>query len=799
MEREQNTDPDKFNKGYGDQDYLHAKVQKNRDWTKDEEKDFYTRRAEYLQRLEIFKKKMGLQPLEGREGIKELGNTYTFQTGDTLYPALREKFLGMNEHTAFFVMARMLERGINVDLISAGDTLTIEKEDISSFGKLTFVHEGTQTIIESILDPKGSLPQMPDKSKVYASGESAPAGAQKSPKAETRKAPAPKKTSPPPAEPAKSTPDERKSAPTAPTEPEERTDRSSAAVDAAFEVAMDELGIGKELRTKFKADTDEATGYNYIRKPDDEITIWELDPTKSTFELLLLIRASDDPRFAKVPVIDRGEAPVFLTFNKQEKPGNVDKYIDNKQQKMAQVMYDLCATADALEKTPALQQWLSKTTNDDAYAFVWAYAFIDTRTSEKKEYSIELLKGKKITIHDKDKGTLIVTIDLTKTDQATPGFVTAKIDELKEKAAAAEERKRQAAERKQRAAEALRKAQEDREEKRRQAQAEKTRKAEEKEIAALKAEEKRDAEVKEKREAAEKITRDRAEAEQLRQAEKTRVQESFQARKKELIDAVPRDIRFEVDPAKLTIKWHGEELAKVSIDPKDPTQDYRVEGKIRGPFKDPHAFFSQLAETIVYPKLKKEIFQAIGKIPTIAAGDVETHEGVGDTIEIKIKAKGDVIATLTSYKLNDVPQLVFKKPTLDGSDAWTDPPAQLNYKTSEGLEKLLKSLFPSSKEKLDKRKKELESLAADKESKNYSYNEKQNGDFVDFIISAGTASVGTVKVWKKNPSFMIVTDTMGRDAGTVATIGDLKSILDELPRAEIDGSAVDLFNKNDAK
>ncbi|MBI5413246.1 hypothetical protein HZA42_02760 [Candidatus Peregrinibacteria bacterium] len=145
-----NTDSDKFHKGYGDKDYAHAKAAPKKSWTYLEEKGKTLREQEYMDRLAKFKNAKGL--FDKVDKLKNVGKTYEFQKGDTLFPALKnaEIGFGMNDHTALYVMTRMLaEKDINVDLVGEGDSVTITKS-----GDLVFQKKGGEKItISNILKP----------------------------------------------------------------------------------------------------------------------------------------------------------------------------------------------------------------------------------------------------------------------------------------------------------------------------------------------------------------------------------------------------------------------------------------------------------------------------------------------------------------------------------------------------------------------------------------------------------------------------------------------------------------------
>lgn len=780
-ERKPNTDPEKFRKGYDKKDYAHAKAQPNRDWTKEEEKDINTRQAEYLLRLEKIKTKTKLG-LETVDKLKNVGTSYTFIKGDTLYPVLKN-FYKMNEHTAFFVMTRMLQEGINVDLISPGDSLTINTELISNFGRLTFVHKDKETGIESILNPAGKLPA-PDMSKVYSAGEAAPAGA--------AKAPAKIKT---PAGGAKKA--DKKEEATVEKKTEASTEEKSD-----FDKAMDKFGIGKALREKFEAvteaDTESSTGYVYLRTVDDKIIISELDAKKPDFALLLTgIEASLDKRFKDDPVENFVGADTILNFNKQTKPNKVDKTIDTTRQKTSSEMYELGATASALQKSPLLPSLDIGSSTDN-------YSFIDKRGSDETAYHIELLKGKKISIHEKEKGTLIANIDLTNPDQANVDFVLAKID--------APEKKRQEVEKKLQEAQA----------KAARIVAERTAKQEEKErlarekadrIAAARAEKEaararvanekaeaaqaREAAATEKRAAAaEAKEAARKTAEELRQAENTRIQETFQARVKELAEAAKKsNVHFAVDETNLTISWNGDKLAKVIIDAKDPSKDFSVEGAIKGTFTTPREIFVKLLEDVVFDKSTKEIRQALRKVPAIQAGRIENGDSYR-ALEIK-RPNGIVIAKVTLYfQMDDEPDITFTLPTLDGSEKWEDTARPLVYANVPELESKLKNFFPTPKDRLKTRKAEVAHIKNDEKFKDYTFVDTLNGDFVDFAVTEttteGEASVGIIKIWKNNPTFMIVTDNARNAQGTFFSVDSVKAKLLELPKSRVIGGTVTL-------
>lgn len=151
-----NTDSDKFSKGYGEKAYEHAKPSFTREavekWTLETETVNKKRREEYEARLEKFTKKHGLEDIAAlKQKDAQLDTTLKFESGDTLYPILKEK-LKMNERTAFFVMVQMLKQGINVDLWEAGDEIKL-----STDGSLEIKKSGKEIKIANIFEvPKNT-------------------------------------------------------------------------------------------------------------------------------------------------------------------------------------------------------------------------------------------------------------------------------------------------------------------------------------------------------------------------------------------------------------------------------------------------------------------------------------------------------------------------------------------------------------------------------------------------------------------------------------------------------------------
>lgn len=138
--------------GHGEKAYRHAKeFSEEENWTLRGTEVDLLRLEEYTKRRDIFARK------EGRNTLADMQNTgtaYEFENSagkKTLYPALTE-FYGMNKHTAFFVMVRMLEQGINIDLWRPGDSINLTAD-----GDLEVVQNGAETTIEDVLLTPGEV------------------------------------------------------------------------------------------------------------------------------------------------------------------------------------------------------------------------------------------------------------------------------------------------------------------------------------------------------------------------------------------------------------------------------------------------------------------------------------------------------------------------------------------------------------------------------------------------------------------------------------------------------------------
>lgn len=107
------------------------------------------REEEYQKRFEIFRRRHTLQELRD---LKNLGKTFEFKDSengpDTLYPFLHDG-LGMNNHTAFLVMMKMMKTAsINIDAWEKGDHILLNAD-----GALEFKHQGMDYVIEDPLTP----------------------------------------------------------------------------------------------------------------------------------------------------------------------------------------------------------------------------------------------------------------------------------------------------------------------------------------------------------------------------------------------------------------------------------------------------------------------------------------------------------------------------------------------------------------------------------------------------------------------------------------------------------------------
>lgn len=157
-----NTDPEKFKKGHGDKVYAHAKPRKpgeRENWLREDEVTNKLRQKEYEQRYEYFKKRQGLQKFSE---FKNTDKKYEFNKGDTLYPVLKD-FYGMNEHTAFLVLTKMLAAGVNVDLWRPKDKIIFDREGNLRINR-SDKPEPIRIVLFDVLNPSVRAPEPSPKS-----------------------------------------------------------------------------------------------------------------------------------------------------------------------------------------------------------------------------------------------------------------------------------------------------------------------------------------------------------------------------------------------------------------------------------------------------------------------------------------------------------------------------------------------------------------------------------------------------------------------------------------------------------
>ena len=177
-----NTPEDAFKKGYGKDAYKHAKpgpFGPKEDWTREGKQVNAVRKQEYEKGLEKFTK-IGLQKTGA---LKNVGSSYKFEKGDTLYPVLKN-FYKMNNHTAFFVMVKMLKEGINVDLWNPEDEITLLND-----GTLKTTRKGKSIEIKNILTPEAAEKKAAPPAAVPAEVKPSPAEEKAPPTAPPQVAP----------------------------------------------------------------------------------------------------------------------------------------------------------------------------------------------------------------------------------------------------------------------------------------------------------------------------------------------------------------------------------------------------------------------------------------------------------------------------------------------------------------------------------------------------------------------------------------------------------------------------------
>ncbi len=125
-------------KKYGENAYPYARpsVAKNKgkeNWL--DSKDADARLKEYEARAKKFKSK----PQSIDDLVKD---TYTVEKNDTLHLILTRDFK-MNDRIAFLTMIKLLQEGVNVDAVRAGDKVSFEED-----GKVTFTRGSKETSVE---------------------------------------------------------------------------------------------------------------------------------------------------------------------------------------------------------------------------------------------------------------------------------------------------------------------------------------------------------------------------------------------------------------------------------------------------------------------------------------------------------------------------------------------------------------------------------------------------------------------------------------------------------------------------
>lgn len=151
---------------FGEDAYAHARGSEK--WP---EGGMEKRKTSYAEHYKKFEK----QALDSIDDLKPA--TYTVETGDTLYPILKEVFK-MNDHTAFLTFMRLLNKGVNIDLVEAGDKVTLEDS-----GKLIFERKsGEKVEIPNVC-------QAPDAAEIAAAPGAAQAREPAGPAPKVRSAP----------------------------------------------------------------------------------------------------------------------------------------------------------------------------------------------------------------------------------------------------------------------------------------------------------------------------------------------------------------------------------------------------------------------------------------------------------------------------------------------------------------------------------------------------------------------------------------------------------------------------------
>lgn len=157
-------------------------------WTSETKEAQALRQRIYERLLDKAKKKQGVQTVDV---LSNTDNTYTFKRGDTLNNIFRNYF-GMNEHTAFFVLVKMVKAGINVDLWNVGDQVSISKNGI-----LRLMKSGKVVDLSDFLSPQEQKTQPREVTGIASAPPVAPKPA-RTPASAPAKAPAPRAPTPAP-------------------------------------------------------------------------------------------------------------------------------------------------------------------------------------------------------------------------------------------------------------------------------------------------------------------------------------------------------------------------------------------------------------------------------------------------------------------------------------------------------------------------------------------------------------------------------------------------------------------------
>lgn len=165
-------------------------------WTSETKEAQALRQRIYERLLDKAKKKQGVQTVDV---LSNTDNTYTFKRGDTLNNIFRNYF-GMNEHTAFFVLVKMVKAGINVDLWNVGDQVSVFKNGI-----LRLVKSGKVVDLSDFLSPQEQKTQPHEVTGITSAPPVAPKPA-RTPASAPAPAPVPRAPTPAPRAPVPRTP-----------------------------------------------------------------------------------------------------------------------------------------------------------------------------------------------------------------------------------------------------------------------------------------------------------------------------------------------------------------------------------------------------------------------------------------------------------------------------------------------------------------------------------------------------------------------------------------------------------------